>query len=79
MSKLQLNNKKLRHHWRGKEERCECGCKDRIWINGGFICVEKLREDLFQFGFNLDRAKKGDLNSLLTNNTGSVEGVDNAE
>lgn len=70
-SKLELNfkNQKIRHHWEGKKQKCDCGSKKRVWVRNGWICEQKLIDDLNKEGYSISK----------NFNTGSV-GVDsNAE
>lgn len=58
--KLARNNAKpLRHFWQGKQGHCECGSRVRLWINKGWICKEKLREELNQNGYSLEEVNTG--------------------
>lgn len=45
---------KIRHYWIHKEHKCDCGCKDRVYINN-FYCAEKLKEILAEQGFDLTK------------------------
>lgn len=64
--KLELNNApKIRHFWKGKQQQCDCGCKDRWYIKSP-ICFEELKELLNKKGYSLEKV----------NNIGSAEGVD---
>jgi len=74
MSKLSINfengkAKKLRHYWRSNEKRCDCGCKDRIFLRGAWFCAVAIQEVLNDQGYSLEK----------NYNTGSVGGVGSAE
>ena len=60
MSKLSINfengkAKKLRHYWRSNEKRCDCGCKDRIFLKGVWYCAVALQEVLNDQGYSLEK------------------------
>jgi hypothetical protein len=42
----------VKHYWRHKDVRCECGCKHRILANGSWLCLRKLKEELEFQGVN---------------------------
>lgn len=70
MSKLELNNaKRLRHQWNSAKNCCDCGCADRILLVGKWYCFERIRENLNDLGYSVQK----------NYNTGSVGGVSDAE
>lgn len=69
-SKLELNNaKRLRHFWNSEKGRCDCGCTERFLLVGKWYCFERIREQLNDLGYSIQK----------NYNTGSVGGMSNAK
>ena len=56
--KLGLNGAKLRHYWRAKLNKCDCGNNERAYIKGRAICSMELRELLNELGYSVSKNYK---------------------
>ena len=54
--KLALNDaKRIRHYWQSKNQVCECGCKERVYISGRAMCLIQLTEMLNDLGYSVSK------------------------
>jgi len=42
----------VKHYWRHKDGKCDCGCDRRVLANGNWVCLRKLKEELECQGVN---------------------------
>ena len=54
-SKLERNNKAIRHYWNKTTKQCDCGCKVKVFVNSKWICLWKLNEILKEKGYKIVR------------------------
>lgn len=54
-SKLERNVVKIRHRWNRTDKQCDCGCKEKIWVNSHWVCLWKLNEILREHGYKVKR------------------------
>lgn len=40
----------IRHYWNSHKMLCDCGCKDRFFICGHWVCVIRIKEEMEQQG-----------------------------
>ena len=57
-SKLERNNNAIRHFWNKTTEKCDCGCRVKVFVNSKWICLWKLNEILKEQGYKVSLSVK---------------------
>ena len=56
LCKIQKNNaKRPRHYWQTALKKCDCGCKDRVYLLNCWYCLDRVKEILNDYGYSIEK------------------------